>query len=91
MAITKFTYQGLDENGEAWPVALDVSNAFDWVWHTSRLHKLNVCGVRGRIFALIQSFLKHRVMKVALNGYASISFHTNAASPGALFSDLRCF
>ena len=37
-------------------MALDISKAFDRVWHAGLLHKLNSYGVSGQIFGLILSF-----------------------------------
>jgi len=55
-------------------IALDISNAFDEVWHAGLLHKLRSYGVSGPIFEIIRSFLDGRKMKVILHGQSSISF-----------------
>ena len=41
-------------------VALDISKAFDRVWHADLLHKLKSYGISGQIFGLISSFLSNR-------------------------------
>ena len=41
-------------------VALDISKAFDRVWHTGLLHKRKSYGNSGKIFGLISSFLSNR-------------------------------
>ena len=41
-------------------VALDISKAFDRVWHAGLLHKLTSYGISGQIFCLISSFLSNR-------------------------------
>ena len=41
-------------------VALDITKAFDRVWHASLLHKLKSYGISGQIFDLISSFLSNR-------------------------------
>ena len=41
-------------------VALDISKAFDRVWHAGVFHKLKSYGISGQIFALISSFLRNR-------------------------------
>ena len=38
-------------------VVLDISKAFDRVWHAGLLHKLKSYGISGQIFGLISSFL----------------------------------
>ena len=37
-------------------VALDISKAFDKVWHAGLLHELKSYGISGQIFGLISSF-----------------------------------
>ena len=39
-------------------VYLDISKAFDRVWHDGLLYKLERCGVSGQLLHLIRSFLK---------------------------------
>ena len=41
-------------------VALDISKAFDRVWHAGLHHKLKSYGISGQIFSLISSFLSNR-------------------------------
>ena len=43
-----------------WAVALDISKAFDRVWHAGPLHKRKSYGISGHVFALISSFLSNR-------------------------------
>ena len=40
-------------------VALDLSKAFDRVWHAGFLHKLKSYGISGQIFGLTSSFLSN--------------------------------
>ena len=62
--ITERFYRALDQCGEA----LDISKAFDRVWHAGLLHKLRSYGISGRIFKIIESFLYDRKIKVILDG-----------------------
>ena len=41
-------------------VALDISKAFDKVWHAGLLHKLKSYGISGQISGLVSSFLSNR-------------------------------
>ena len=41
-------------------VYLDISKAFDRIWHDGLIYKLKRCGVSGQLLFLIQSFLKDR-------------------------------
>ena len=47
-------------SGATRAVALDISKAFDRVWHAGLLHKLKSYGISGQIFGLISSFLSNR-------------------------------
>ena len=42
------------------PVALDISTAFNRVWHASVLHKLKSSGILGKILGHTLSFLNDR-------------------------------
>ena len=47
-------------------VVFDVSKAFDSVWHTGLLHKLQSYGISGQIFGLTLSFLSKRRLRQEL-------------------------
>ena len=47
-------------SGATRAVALNVSKAFDRVWHAGLLHKLESYGISDQIFGLISSFLSNR-------------------------------
>ena len=46
--------------GATQAVALDISKAFERVWHAGCLHKLRSYGISGQIFGLISTFLSNR-------------------------------
>ena len=50
---------------------LNISKAFDRVWHNGLIHKLKRCGVSGQLFLLIQSFLNGRKQRTVQNGQSS--------------------
>ena len=50
---------------------LDLSKAFDRVWHDGLMYKMECCGISGNLHALIQSFLSDRKQRVVLNGKSS--------------------
>ena len=50
---------------------LDISKAFDRVWHNGLLFKLEKNGVNGNLFQFIKSFLSGRFQRVLLNSQTS--------------------
>ena len=52
-------------------VYLDISKAFDRVWHEGLIYKLHRCGISGRLLSLMQSFLAKRKQRTVLNGKTS--------------------
>ena len=52
--------KALNRFGASRTVALDISKAFDRVWHAGLLHKLKSYGISGQVFGLIFSFLGNR-------------------------------
>ena len=72
-------------------VALDISNAFDKVWHTGLLHKLKSYGISSQIFGLISSFLSNSRLRVVLDGKSSQEYPVNAGVPQGTFLVLHLF
>ena len=68
-------------SGATQAVALDISKAFDRVWHAGLLHKLRSYGISGQIFGLISSFLSNRRLRVVLDGKSSQEYPVNVAVP----------
>ena len=62
-------------------VALDISKAFDRVWHAGLVHKLKSYGISGQIFGLISSFLSNRRLRVVLDGKSSQEYPVHAGVP----------
>ena len=59
--------RAFNRSGATRAVALDISKAFDRVWHAGLLHKLKSYGISGQIFGLISSFLSNRRLRVVLD------------------------
>ena len=70
-----------NRSGATRAVALDISKAFDRVWHAGLLHKLKSYGFSGQIFSLISSFLSNRRLRVVLEGKSSQEYPVNAGVP----------
>ena len=56
--------RAFNRSGATQAVALDISKAFDRVWHAVLLLKLKSYGISGQIFGLISSFLSNRWLRV---------------------------
>jgi hypothetical protein len=52
-------------------VFLDISKAFDRVWHAGLLHKLKGHGIRGTLLKWLHSYLTDRHQRVVINGIHS--------------------
>ena len=52
-------------------IFLDISKAFDKVWHESLVFKLKSYGVEGELLSLLKNYLQNREQSVVLNGQTS--------------------
>ena len=71
----------VEQFGEAFAIALDISKAFDKVWHENLICKIVAYGIDSITVKWIKSFLKDRKISVVLNGSSSPSFSPNAGVP----------
>ena len=73
LSITHRIYSAFEEfpSRETRAIFLDISKAFDEVWHSGLLFKLKSYGISGCLFTLIKNFLRHRQQRVVLNGKSS--------------------
>ena len=62
-------------------VFLDISKAFDEVWHQGLLFKLKQNGISGKLLNLFESYLHNRKQRVALNGFFSEYAHIESGVP----------
>ena len=62
-------------------MALDISKAFDRVWHAGLLHKLKSYGISDQVFGLVSSFLSNRQLQVVLDGKSSQEYLVKAGVP----------
>ena len=52
-------------------VFLDISKAFDKVWHDGLIFKMRQNGISGKLLKLFQNYLSNRKQRVVLNGFSS--------------------
>ena len=62
-------------------VFLDISKAFDRVWHNGLLFKLKRCGITGRLLEWLKDYLTDRQQRVIINGEFSEWGRINAGVP----------
>jgi hypothetical protein len=67
--------------GESAAVALDISKAFDRVWHNKLISKLPSFGIPQNLCTLISSYLVDRSIAVRVDGHTSCSKHINSGVP----------
>ena len=74
LAITHEIFDAFDCNPplEVRSVFLDISKAFDKVWHEGLLCKLKSMGISGELYNLLENYLSDRFQRVILNGQFSL-------------------
>ena len=72
--------RAFSRSGATRAVALDISKAFDRVWHAGLLQKLKLWNFRSD-FDLISSFLSYRRLRVVLDGKSSHEYPGNSGVP----------
>ena len=68
LAITHDICKYVDACFDVRPVFLDISKAFDKVWHQGLLYKLKENGVLGNLLETLNDFLKDQKQRAELNG-----------------------
>ena len=81
LAITDEIFKSFESHAETRAAFLDISKAFDKVWHDGLLYKLKRSGISGRLLLLIGNFLSDRKQRVVLNGKESAWLPLNAGVP----------
>ena len=73
LSITHQIYSSFDDynSREVRGVFLDMSKAFDKVWHDGLIYKLKTFGITSRLLSLLKDFLSNRSQRVTLNGQYS--------------------
>ena len=89
LSFTHEIYKTFDDDLEVRGIFLDMSKAFDKVWHKGLLHKLKQNGISGKLFDIITNFLSFRKQRVVLNGqYSSETSIEAGVSQGSILGPL---
>ena len=64
-------YKSFGDDYTVRSVFLDISKAFDKVWHDGRIFKLQENGISGNLLKVLKHFLTSRKQRVVLNGQSS--------------------
>ena len=73
--------KAVNDGKEIRVVFLDISKAFDRVWHKGLLHKLKACGITGGLLDWLKDYLSNREQRVIVNGSFSEWGRINAGVP----------
>ena len=71
LSITHEIFKAFDSSEEIRAVFLDISRAFDRVWHAGLTFKLQKIGIGGEMINILENFLSDREQRVALDGQFS--------------------
>jgi hypothetical protein len=81
IAITHKIYKAIDSGHDVCAIFLDVSKAFDKVWHEGLIFWLKQIGICDNLLLLLINYLDSRSQKVVLNGTSSSLCSTSAGVP----------
>ncbi|XP_049886813.1 uncharacterized protein LOC126381362 [Pectinophora gossypiella] len=79
--VTHYWGEAIEKHGEALAVSLDISKAFDRVWHAGLLSKLPAYGIPAGFSTWISDFLSERSIRVVIDGGSSDLIAIDAGVP----------
>ena len=68
LSINQEIYKSFDDGWEVRGVFLDISKAFDKVWHEGLLLKLKINRISRNLLKIMEEFLANRHQRVVFNG-----------------------
>ena len=71
ISITSNIYESFEKYDETRAIFLDISKAFDKMWHEGVIYKLKCNGISGKLLEFFENYLENRHQRVVLNGIES--------------------
>ena len=81
ISITHDIHKAFNDGHELRAAFLDISKAFDSVWHDGLIYKLKKIGIEGDMIGIIHSFLSNRMQRVTIDGKYSQWTNIEAGVP----------
>ena len=92
LSITHDIFNSFDNSLEVRGIFLDISKAFDNVWHDGLIYKLKHKGIKEKLLCLLINFLKNHQQRIILKGQFSSWTKVNAGVPkGSILGPLLFF
>ena len=92
LSISHDIYKSFDCSYEVGGAFLDISKAFDKVWHAGIIFKLGQNGISGKSHKLLHDVLVNRKQRIVLNGQVSSWANVKASVPqGSILSRLLSY
>ena len=85
LSITHEIYKSFDDGSDVRSIFLDISKAFDKVWHGGVIFKQEQNGISGDLLNILIDFLSNRKERVVFNGQVSAWATVNAGVPQGSF------
>ncbi len=91
ISICNLLYKGLENVDEFIDVFMDLTKAFDNVWHKGLIFKIEKYGIKGNLLKWLTSYLTYRKQKVVINDNSSDIKCLKAGVPqGFVLGPLLC-
>ena len=81
ISITTNIYDSFENFDETRAIFLDISKAFERVWHEGLIHKLKSNGIHGKLLDFFIDYISNRYQRVVLNGTTSEWRRVNKGVP----------